>query len=148
VRDIGTRFEVRRSPDDLRVRVRDGAISVDRNPTEPAVAARAGEEIALDSAGRIARQTIATDDPSWSWALAAAPPFTLEGAHLDEFLRWIERESGWRIEAEAELAATFADIELHGSIEGLSPNEAIEIVLPGSGLRYKVSAATLRISRN
>ena len=148
VRDIGTRFEVRRGESDLRVRVRDGAISLTKISSSPPIAAKAGEEIALDRTGQVARQEIATDDPAWDWVIAAAAPFEIEGAPLDAFLRWVEHEAGWKIEVQdPSLATRLGAIELHGSIVGLSPAEAIAVVLPSSGLDYELRAGVVRIRR-
>jgi hypothetical protein len=36
---------------------------------------------------------------------------------------------------------------LHGTIEGLAPEEAVSVVLPGSGLAYRVEGATLLLER-
>lgn len=146
VRDVGTRFEVRRG-EDLRVRVRDGAIALTRSTLTSPIAAQAGEEIALDHAGQVARKAVATDDPAWDWVVAAAAPFDIEGTRLDAFLRWIEREAGWRIKADAELAASFDEIELHGSVDGLSPKQAVELVLAGSGLNAEIQNGVLHIRR-
>jgi hypothetical protein len=60
------------------------------------------------------------------------------------FLDWIGRETGWRVQlADAETAALCDSIVLHGSIAHLTPAEAPSVVLPSSGLGYRLSDGAL-----
>ena len=75
-----------------------------------------------------------------------APPFVLEGRTLSDFLDWAADEGGWRVE----LASRVRDTEipktvLHGSIEGLTPREALEVVLPTCGLLHRFDGERLII---
>jgi hypothetical protein len=89
VREIGTQFEVRLANGDdplLRVRVREGSVALERDSGQDTAAA--GEELSLRPGGAATRGQIAADAAEWSWAIAAAPPFLIEGARLGEFLDW------------------------------------------------------------
>jgi hypothetical protein len=73
-----------------------------------------------------------------------APPFTIENANLAQFLDWVSRETGLRWH----LATPGDDPEkviLHGSIEGLTAEEALSVVLPGSGYRYRIAEGEIRL---
>ena len=92
----------------------------------------------LTGTGTARREPIAIAGPEWSWVDRLAEPFILEGATVTAFLEWIRREEGWRWEiADDALRARAGRIVLHGSIEGLTPEEALAAVLPASGLTYR-----------
>jgi hypothetical protein len=70
----------------------------------------------------------------------------LEGATVQTFLDWISREQGWDWEiADSTLRARAGRVVLHGSIEGLTPEEALAAVLPAAGLTYRREGARLVI---
>jgi ferric-dicitrate binding protein FerR (iron transport regulator) len=135
VSHLGTRFEVRLDRASMRVRVREGLIAVERSGAR--WTAEAGEAFAVTDAGTTSRERIATSGPEWSWVGRLAEPFVLEGATVPAFLDWVAREEGWHWEiADADLRARSDRIVLHGSIEGLTPEEALGAVLPASRLTY------------
>lgn len=141
VQDIGTRFEIRWSPEDeaLRLRVRDGEVRFtpdDGSQLKTSESASAGTELAVYSDGQVTRSDAEVHGATWDWVVRAAPPFDLEGRSLDEFLRWLEGESNLSIRfLDPALADESRRVILHGSIEGLTPTEALRLVLLGSGLR-------------
>ena len=149
VRDVGTQFEVRlgREGDPaLRVRVREGMVALVRHGGTDSVAK--GEELRLRRDGRASRATIEPQGAAWSWVLAAAPSLDIEGVRLSDYLGWVSRETAWRLRYEDEaLAELAAGIRLHGSIEGLAPDESVSVVMPGSGLGYRVEGTTLLVTR-
>lgn len=144
VRDVGTQFEVRTRQDGLRVRVREGLVNVGRQ--DDSWEARAGGELRLAGDGSIARAEIPIFGPTWSWVLEIAPPFDLEGSTLDEFLAWAQRETGWQVRFEGgSTAASAGAIVLHGAVEDLPPDQAIDVVLPTCGLAYRLQDGSLWI---
>jgi ferric-dicitrate binding protein FerR (iron transport regulator) len=145
VRHVGTRFEVRLADVSMRIRVRDGLVAVERDGTRWTTGA--GEALVLAGTGTPSRQRIATTGPEWRWADRLSTPFVLEGATVAAFLDWVSREEGWQWEiADAALRARAGRILLHGSIEGLTPEEALAAVLPASGLTYRRDGTHLLIS--
>lgn len=148
-RDIGTQFEVALldgGDPALRVRVREGTVLVERG--EISHRAAAGQELTLRADGSVARRAVAPTDPAWEWILEAAPPFAIEGRTLAEFLRWVERETGWEIRfADPEVEAAAGSILLHGSLGDLGPDQAPAVVLPGAGLAHRLTGNTLLILR-
>ena len=125
VRHIGTQFEVRLQGEDLRVGVREGTIQVERAGER--WVSQAGEAL-LFSAGRAPeRRAIPTSGAEWSWLGQLAPPFTLEGSTVGAFLHWIERHHGLRWEFDdSALRERSERIVLHGSIDGLTAEEALK----------------------
>lgn len=129
VREIGTRFEVRLLESALRVRVREGAVLAESHRVE------AGTELVLREDGSVTRNRIAGWGPEWSWVLKAAPPLQIEGLTLKDFLDRVSRETGWTVRYEDPKAG---EIVLHGDVGDLAPDQALEVVLPGTGLEHQV----------
>jgi ferric-dicitrate binding protein FerR (iron transport regulator) len=133
VSHVGTQFEVRLQPDSLGVRVREGEVTVESR--EGRLTSKAGEALIIRRDGPAERSRIATAGPEWAWITTIAPPFTLEGSTVSAFLQWVSREQGWRWEyADAATRRLAERTVLHGSIDELTPEEALLAVLPASGL--------------
>ena len=118
-------------------------------PLRPAATpAQAGEAL-LFSAGRAPeRRAIPTSGAEWSWLGQLAPPFTLEGSTVGAFLHWIERHHGLRWEFDdSALRERSERIVLHGSIDGLTAEEALEAVLPTCGLTFRRDGDQLIITK-
>jgi ferric-dicitrate binding protein FerR (iron transport regulator) len=144
VRDVGTRFEVRVSGSALRVRVRDGLVRLTRDGVSHD--ARAGDELTLDTAGRLVRGAVPLFGAEWAWAAALAVPFELEGRSLREFLDWITAEQGWQLRfVDAAVEAKAATATLHGDIRGFTPEEALAAVLPTAGVEHQLEEGVLTV---
>ena len=146
-RDVGTQFEVRVGPDDLRVRVREGRVEIDgEGGAVRRAEARAGTEITLTHDGDLERKAIPNHGPEWGWNLEIAPTFALEGATLDDFLDWLVRETGWTLElADPVIAQRARSTVLHGDLEGIPIERTPDFVLATCGLRHELRDATLWI---
>jgi len=71
----------------------------------------------------------------WNWVLEIAPPLPLEDQTLGVFLAWVSRETGWQVRfAGMHAGEDRASTVLHGSLEGVRPDEAPAAVLPTCGL--------------
>ena len=146
VRDIGTRFDVQLLGDRLRIRIRDGAISLDGGIGE--TRAGAGQQLLASGGGSISVAPAQTYGADWDWISRAAPPFAIEGSTLESFLGWIERESGRSLMFEnPDVRRRAASARLHGSIDGLTPEEALEVVLPAAGLSHRIARDRIVIQR-
>lgn len=133
VRHRGTQFDVRVDARGLRTRVREGVISVERSGMIRQ--AHAGEALRLVPGDLPALEPVLISGADWAWATSVAPPFRLEGATLPAFLDWVSREEGWRWSYGDEVTRwRAARIVLHGSMDRLTPAEAIDPVLAASGL--------------
>lgn len=143
--DLGTQFLVTVGEADLTVRVRQGAVELRRDGTIHR--ARQGTVLRAHRDGTIQQQgSLAPMGPPWDWVLPLAPAFQLDGRSLGEFLRWIHRETGYTIQfSNPRLAAHANRILLHGKIDGLHPEEALEAVLPTTGLHYRVEDGRIQI---
>ena len=143
IRDIGTRYEVRLSDQELRVRVRDGRVEV--LSAFGMREAESGGQLSVTSAGiRAGRASTAGED--WDWIVRATRPPQLEGRPLPEFLAWAEREGGRPIRfADPALERATAATIVYGAIERLTVEEALDVVLPSCGLARFVEGDVITI---
>jgi hypothetical protein len=136
VRHIGTQFEVRLQGEATRVRVREGLVSVANDAGRWIT--REGEALVVAAGGLPERHAIAVSGDEWRWIDDLAPPFTLEGSTGAAFLEWAGRHHGMRwAYAEPGLGERMRRTVLHGSIEGLTGEEAFEAVVRTSGLTMR-----------
>jgi hypothetical protein len=67
---------------------------------------------------------------------------------LGTYLDWVARETGWQVRyADEELEQSARTIRLHGTIDGLQPNESIGMILQGSGLDYRNEEGAILVVR-
>jgi ferric-dicitrate binding protein FerR (iron transport regulator) len=145
VTHVGTQFQVRAAATGVRVHVREGRVFVlGRSGRHEATAGTR-----LDVAGSSVRRSDAPGHGAeWAWVEEAAPEYAIEGRSLDAFLRWASRETGLRVRFQDEsLERAARDTVLHGSSRGLTASQAIEAVLPASGLASRRRGDTLWIVR-
>src|SRR5688572_4623445 len=143
IRDIGTRYEVRLSDQELRVRVRDGRVEVS-SAFGTREAARGGQ-LRVTSSG-ILSGTASTSGADWDWIVRAIRPPQLEGRPLPEFLEWAEREGGRPIRfADPALEKANRGTIVYGSIDSLTVEEALDVVLPSCGLERRTEGEVITI---
>ena len=143
IRDIGTRYEVRLSDRELRVRVRDGRVEV-LSAFGMREADRGGQ-LMVTSSGILAGRA-PTSGADWDWIVRATPPPQLEGRPLPEFLAWAEREGGRTIRfADPALERANAATIVYGAIERLTVEEALDVVLPSCGLARRTDGDIITI---
>lgn len=144
--DVGTQFEVRLLEQALQVQVREGEVEVRRGQTHHSAAA--GSALTLRPDGTVDLRPVAAHGSAWSWILQASPGFELEGRSLGDFLEWVRRETGLRtVFADPSLERDVSGDLAHGSIAGLLPRQALDVVLPGFGLRFEIADGTITIER-
>jgi ferric-dicitrate binding protein FerR (iron transport regulator) len=145
VRDIGTQFEMRLDAASLRVRVRSGVVEVHRGAESHS--ARPGTELMMRG-GSVVSRTVEPYGPEWAWAASVGPPFEIEGRPLAAFLEHLCREQGWTLAyADPTLARGASGIILHGSTEGLSPSDALAVVLATADLTHRLTNGELVVTR-
>jgi ferric-dicitrate binding protein FerR (iron transport regulator) len=143
IRDIGTRYEVRLSAQELRVRVRDGRVEV--SSAFGMRAADGGGQLRVTSSG-ILSGPASTSGADWDWIVRATRPPQLEGRPLPEFLEWAEREGGRPIRfADPALERANAATIVYGTIERLTVEEALDVVLPSCGLARRTDGDVITI---
>jgi hypothetical protein len=72
----------------------------------------------------------------------------VDGKTLPVFLDWVAREGGWTIRfADEALRRAASSIVLRGSIDGLTPEQALEAILPTCGLTHRIANGTVTVDR-
>ena len=145
LRDVGTQFEIRVTPSLLRLRVRTGAVEIRRGTIVDTAAA--GTEAMVTTNG-IAVRAVAAFGSEWAWTTEVATPFAIEGRTLASYLEHLAAEQGWTLHyADPGVAEAAARNILHGSVDGLSADDALGAVLATSGLEYHLRSGELQVSR-
>jgi ferric-dicitrate binding protein FerR (iron transport regulator) len=143
IRNVGTRYEVRLSDEELRVRVRDGRVEV--SSTFGMRQADRGDQLRVTRSGIVAGLA-PTSGADWDWIVRATRPPQLEGRPLPEFLAWAEREGGRPIRfADPALERANVATIVYGAIERLTVEEALDVVLPSCGLGRRTDGDVITI---
>jgi len=146
MRDVGTQFEVRLEGPSLRVRVRTGTVEIRRGSAVHTTTA--GTEAIVTRSG-VAVERLAPYGAVWEWTTSIAPVFPFEGQSLGMFLQRVSLEEGWTIEyADHDIAKIAQRVILHGSVDGLSAEEAVGVAVATSGLQYRLRDGELLVSRS
>ena len=112
----------------------------------PSPAAAAGTETTV-TIGRVCRPHLPPYGPEWAWTATLAPPFAIEGHSLRAFLEHMAAEEGWTVRYASPDVAAMADrTVLHGSVEGLRTEDALDVALATSGLQYRLDGASSLVS--
>ena len=140
--DVGTRFEVRLAAGEraMWVRVRDGEVRLERGGKP--YRAEAGVELAVLADGSVQRREAAPCGPLWDWTLEILPE--LEHGSIRDLLEWAAREGCWQLAFADEAAESLAQETVHGSLAGLSLEQALALVLDQASraLTYELDRET------
>ena len=144
---LGTQYEVRVTPEEMQVSVREGQVALtDGLRQERAAVARAGEQITIESTGALTRGAVDRQDPRWNWITDVTPPYAIEDRRLSEFLAWVCRETGRELVfASPQVKVAAEELVLRGSIAGLSPDAALAAVMATTNLSYSDDNGRLTI---
>jgi ferric-dicitrate binding protein FerR (iron transport regulator) len=144
VEHLGTQFEVLSNEGAVRIRVREGRVRLVGHAGS--VVASAGTELLASVRGGISQRSVETYGRDWLWVAALAPDYDIEGRPLTDFLQWVSRELGRRVEyADAHARELAAHTIMHGSVRGREPLEALADVLATTSLTYEMRADTIRV---
>ena len=143
VRHLGTQYQARVVDGGLRVAIREGRVEI--GSTTGAVLGAAGEQLTLRN-GEVERSALAAHAAEWDWLATITPPFNLDGRSVEAFLSWAGRETGRAVvygSPEAERQAR--KVILSGTLEGLTPDEAVAAVLSTTSLQAVAEGDRIRI---
>lgn len=143
VRHLGTQYEARVLDGSLQVGVREGRVRLSTASGD--VVGNAGERLLL-TGGSVTRSPLAPTDTAWSWVADVTPPCVVEGRTVESFLLWAARETGRTIVYASPVAAQQArSVTLSGTVDGLTPDEAVRAVLSTTSLRPELAPEHIRI---
>ena len=137
VTDVGTQFAVTANMASLEVAVREGRVDV-RNQTQE-VAARMGERLTMAAGEAAIISSLDTHDEYWHWVSKLSPMIDLANKSLLDFLKWAARETGRELQFESnELRMLAMRTDVRGSVEGLTPDEALAAILATTTVSYRL----------
>ncbi len=146
VRHVGTQYEVRLLGSGVRLRVREGRVEW-QSKAGAVAQGYGGEQLTIAGDGSVERENTALYGDSWDWIGAATPGLELEGLRLSDFLAWAARELGSEVQFDRpETAREAESIVLHGSVSGLTPEQALEAVLATTRVQASISAGLIAVS--
>jgi len=127
VRHLGTQYELHTTAVELRIRVREGRVVLERDAIR--VQATAGEQLRIATSGVLERSAIAAHDPAWRWTESLAPMPPLDGRPARVLLEWAARETGRELHySDTTAEGRAAQVVLHGQLGRLSPSEAVAVL--------------------
>lgn len=146
IRHVGTQYEARLLGSSLRLRVREGRVEW-QSPEGRREQGASGEQLTIGNDGAVERASAPAHGESWDWIARTSPGIVIDGLPLEEFLAWVARELGWKVVyATPAVAAEAADVVLHGSIEGLTPRQALDAVLATTRVRAAIQGGSMIVS--
>lgn len=144
-RHVGTQFALTVNNLETRLRVREGIVHWLADADESTVSA--GNEVVFTNGTKVAERAIETSGPEWDWTARSTPDFDIEDRPLGEFLEWVARESGRKLTFVDERARKkIASIRTHGSIQGLTPLQALSAVMAATELRCDLPDGQIQVS--
>jgi ferric-dicitrate binding protein FerR (iron transport regulator) len=147
--DVGTQFQTEWREGVLRLRVREGTVSVGESGLAPkAGTIVAGQVMSLHQDRTRSLERADGFGPAWAWIADIAPGPGGDEHRLEPILQWICRELGCRLHyADARTRELVSAVMLDGSLEGLSPEQAFEVVQRITKFRYRMEAGELNVGR-
>ena len=135
LRHVGTQYEVRLDAAGVRVRVREGRVEWLSN-SGAVERGNAGEQFTIAADGAVQRMRSERYGETWDWIASTTPAIDIEGRPLADFLAWAGRELGREVVFESpELRQEAEAIVVHGSVAGLTPQQALNAVLATTSVR-------------
>ncbi len=137
ITDVGTQFSVFASDQSLEVTVREGRVDV-KNQADSYVA-RMGERLTLVPGKEVSVTNFETHDSYWDWVVDLAPTYDMNNKSLLDFLKWAARETGRELQFASNESRMFAmRTDVHGSIDGMTPDEALAAILATTTVRFRI----------
>lgn len=144
-RHVGTQFALAIIQGNTRLRVREGSVHWLAANGESTV--KAGTEVVFSGGAKAAERPVATSGKEWDWTAQSTPDFEINNRPLGEFLQWVARESGRKLVlVDDEARKQAATIRMHGSVDGLTPMQALSAVMATTELRYDLPDGQIRVS--
>jgi ferric-dicitrate binding protein FerR (iron transport regulator) len=128
IRHVGTRFSVQVAELEVRVMVRDGAVSIGGSRAEQRLQAGYAADIAAD--GRLLSSALSPGEGPWQWLATEKPVFNIEGRSLHAVLQDLALAQGVPVSyASPQIEASARQLQMHGAPLELDAASAIDAVL-------------------
>ncbi|MFQ6006074.1 MAG: FecR domain-containing protein [Woeseia sp.] len=138
VQHYGTQFITQVRGDELSVLVREGRVSIEGNRVKET--ATVGQKLTVTGDGQTLIDVVGVTGGDWAWIEKTSPAFVLDNRPIIEFLTWVSRESGKRLDfASPGVEKVAREKELRGitGVTEMEPSRALDIYMPTTGLRWR-----------
>ena len=144
VTHVGTQYMTHSSGTELTITVREGRVSMDGNYHNETVLE--GQQLKVTGSNRASVSNLPRHGAAWDWVEKTSPIADVEGRSVDEFLKWVGRETGLDIIYESPAAEQKARAGiLKGKVE-LDPRSALELRMMGEDLNWHIDGGTIKVS--
>lgn len=106
VSHVGTQYMTEANAASLTVSVREGEVSIDGNYHDHVVFE--GQRVQLTGSAQPSVTNTSGAGAEWQWVEAVAPNISVEGMTIYEFLQWVGRETGHKVEFASDEAEALA----------------------------------------
>ncbi|HMB73841.1 MAG TPA: FecR family protein, partial [Gammaproteobacteria bacterium] len=149
VSHLGTQYAAGIDSQGLHVRVREGEAAVsDSGLFDDSVAMRVapGEQLQIDTMGRVSRSPYSVDHPGWTWAQELARVPDDGPLSVADLLDWDARATGRAVQFDSEAARNLAEGVMLNQVGGLSPADVLGVINSTTNLEVSESGTTLNVA--
>lgn len=144
VTHLGTQYMAYTDRERLSVSVREGRVAVDGRFYDET--AEEGEQLTVRGSARPTIVNMQTYGGAWDWIEATSPAASVDGRTVYEFLRWVGRETGLKVEYQSDAAEAIAR---KGTLKGTvnqKPTKALDFWLQGEVLDWVIKEGVIKVS--
>ena len=146
VRHVGTQFMAAASGGRLVVSVREGDVAVES--AGRLTTASEGQQLAISGSGAFDVVNIGSHGGAWAWVERTAPGASLDGRTVREFLDWVSRETGLRLDYRSAQARSGAERSVLNGRLNLPPRQALEVWMLGTDLDWQIDNGVIYVGEN
>ena len=144
VTHVGTQYMTYASSGELTVSVREGRVSMNSNYHNKTVLE--GQQLTVAGSRRASVANFPRHGAAWDWVERTSPIADVDGRSVDEFLKWVGRETGLEISYESPEAQRKARAGiLRGEVD-MDPRSALAFRMMGEDLDWHIDGGTIRVS--
>ncbi len=144
VQHVGTQYMAEADAVTLTISVREGEVRLETANRSASV--NEGKQLRLSGRRAPAVVDIGSTGAAWAWIEKTTPAVNLDGRTVEEFLRWVSRETGLQLEYESTVAEDYAKQKtLWGSLD-IGPREALEAWRLGTDLGWRIENGVIYVN--
>jgi hypothetical protein len=144
VTHVGTQYMASSNGTELTITVREGRVSMDGNYHNETVLE--GQQLKVTGSNRASVADFPRHGAAWDWVEKTSPIADVDGRSVDEFLKWVGRETGLGILYESPEAAQKARAGILKGKVDMDPRSALEFWMMGEDLNWRIDGGTIKVS--
>ncbi len=141
---VGTQYMTSSSGTELTISVREGRVSMDGNYHNETVLE--GQQLKVTGSNRASVANFSRHGAAWDWVEKTAPIADVDGRSVDEFLKWVGRETGLDIFYESPEAEQKARAGILKGKVDMDPRSALAFRMMGEDLNFHIDGGTIKVS--